>query len=82
MNLLPIEGKDSQHPLSDDIARWHKDKAFEFNQYIHTPVISNLERSLAITGALLIIADLPYRDVIARAHYFAQLAMAETQNNR
>lgn len=77
MNIISVE-KNKVHKTIEGMKQ-HQDRPYGFNQSIHAPVISNLERSLAITGTLLTRADLPNREIIAKAHYFAQVALAEAQ---
>lgn len=83
MNIVPVEKNKHIHPVHHETAKngggWYQDKKYEYIQSAHVPVISNLERSLAITGALLIRSDLPNYEIIAKAHYFAQVALAEAQ---
>lgn len=67
--------------LSESCPERSMDSKYEFNNDTRIPIISNLERNLAITGTLLMAygTALPHYEIIARAHYFAQLAMAEAE---
>lgn len=81
MNIVPVEKSKpvkSAHNGVEGMTQY-QDRPHQFNRKANTPVISNLERSLSITAALLTRVDLPNREVIAKAHYYAQLAMAEAK---